>query len=294
MTISRQSAILGFIGAGNMGGAVARNLATKGWTVQVFDPSSAAVAACADAGATGVDSAGDAVAGATHIITSLPTPEILTAEIEKILHSTSSAVIIDVSTIDPTTARALEDKAQSSGRHFIACPLGKGPAQAETGDIPLFVGGDAQVLDELEPLFDDMGSATHRMGGVEAATTFKVLSNLIGMTNLAVLAEGLTLARKAGIADEVFDHALKDTGALSYQQQVRLPWILANDWSPRFGVDLAVKDMRLAVDSAWRWHISVPVGTAALNQLAAASARGMGSEDVVAVAKIVDPTAATK
>lgn len=160
--------------------------------------------------------------------------------------------------------------------------------QAEEGAIPLFVGGDQQAIEELQPIWSRIGERTHRMGTVEAATTFKLVSNLIGMTNLAVLAEGLVLARRAGIDDAVFHAALSDTGGASYQQQIRLPWITADDWAPRFCVDLALKDLRLAVDAALRWGVPVPVGTATANELADASARGWGGEDVVALAKVVD------
>lgn len=290
MKAQRHTSVVGFIGAGNMGGAVARNLARRGWAVQVYDPDSTAVRACSEAGATACTTLEGAVQDATHVVTSLPTPEILRATVEETLavapHGTT---IVDISTIDPDSATALEDRCRDRGARFVAAPLGKGPAQAETGDIPLFVGGDAATLDTLDELFADLGTEAHRMGSVQAATTFKVISNLLGMTNLAVLAEGLAMARRAGIADDVFDAALKQTGAASYQQQVRMPWILDADWSPRFGVDLALKDMRLAIDAAWRWKIALPVGSAAVNQYAAASSRGCGQEDVIAVVKVTEP-----
>lgn len=290
MKAQRHTSVLGFIGAGNMGGAVARNLARRGWAVRVYDPDSSAARACAEAGASAATTLADAVQNATHIVTSLPTPEILRTTVEESLAvAPRGTTIVDISTIDPDSATSLENHCNGRGSTFVAAPLGKGPAQAETGDIPLFVGGDPATLDALEELFADLGTETHRMGSVQAATTFKVISNLLGMTNLAVLAEGLAMARRAGIADDVFDAALTQTGAASYQQHVRMPWILDADWSPRFGVDLALKDMRLAIDAAWRWKIALPVGSAAINQYAAASSRGYGHEDVIAVVKVTEP-----
>ena len=281
---------IGFIGAGNMGGAVARRLASGSWRVRVYDPDPAAVDRCVAAGAVAASDLQDSAREAEVVITSLPTPEILEATIELIVGTVQDgATILDISTVDPNTASRIAERAGAAGVHFVSCTLGKGPAQAEQGDIPLFIGGEAAVVARLQPLLDRMGSALYDMGSVEAATTFKIVSNLIGMTNLAVLVEGYALARRAGIPDETFDQALKDTGGTSYQQQVRLPWIMQRDWSPRFGVDLALKDLRLAVDSACQWKIPVPVGSAALAQLAAASIHGMGSEDVVALAKVVDP-----
>jgi len=134
-----------------------------------------------------------------------------------------------------------------------------------------------------------MGEKTYNFGSVEAATTFKLVSNFIGMANVAILSEGLAIALKAGIAPTAFTEALADTGATSFQSDVRLPWMLDRDWAPRFGVDLAAKDVRLAVESALTWKIPVPVGAAALSQLMSASAHGFGNEDVVAVMKLTGP-----
>jgi 3-hydroxyisobutyrate dehydrogenase len=148
--------------------------------------------------------------------------------------------------------------------------------------------GNGAILGSYR-LLERIGNVIHHLGEVEAATMFKLISNLIGMTNLAVLAEGYVLARRAGIDPDAFAHALRDTGASSYQFEVRLPWIVAGDHWPRFAVDLALKDLRLAVDAAARWGVPTPVGVQGLSQLASASAHGFGDEDVTAMVKVLDP-----
>jgi 3-hydroxyisobutyrate dehydrogenase len=112
---------------------------------------------------------------------------------------------------------------------------------------------------------------------------------MIGMTNLAVLAEGYLLCKRAGVADDIFATALADTGAWSYQADVRLPWMMHGDYEPRFPVTLGLKDVRLAVDMAGQWGLGVPVAAAGMSQLAAAQAHGWGQLDVVAVLKVLDP-----
>lgn len=277
------------IGVGNMGGAVARRLAGA-FDVTVYDPSQDAVARCTTAGARAAADVPGAVDGADVVLTSLPTPELVTSTVDTLAGVLAAGrTIVDISTIDPTTARGLADRCASAGLEFVACALGKMPAFAERGEIPLFVGGDADVVAGLTPLFERMGETTYNFGTVEAATTFKLVSNFIGMTNVAILAEGYALARRAGIDPEVFTAALKDTGAASFQESVRLPWIIEQDFAARFGVDLALKDVRLAVDAANRWGIPVPVGAASLSQLASASEHGYGHEDVVALAKLCEP-----
>lgn len=280
-----------FIGVGKMGGAVARRLATGGYDVRVFDLNDAAVNDCIQVGAVAAASAIDAVAGADVVFTSLPLPEhVLSMWREVAPHLADSAIAVDVSTIDPATARTTAELLEGLGHGFVSCALGKTPAAAENGEIPLFVGGSAQALTQLQPLLDRIGQQTYDFGSPEGAAMFKLISNLIGMTNLAVLAEGYVLARSVDITPEMFAAALKDTGACSFQSDVRLPWIIDNDYTARFGVTLAAKDVRLAVDAAARTGVPTPVAAQGLAQLVAAIAHGYGDEDVIAMAKVLDPS----
>ncbi|SJM64109.1 NAD(P)-dependent oxidoreductase [Gulosibacter sp. 10] len=275
------------IGVGNMGGAVARRLVTGEFDVTVYDPDEAAMDRCVESGATKASSFEEAVRSGDVVLTSLPTTALVLDTVEKIAAELPEGrTVVDISTIDPGTARRAATICEEHGLDFVACALGKTPAHAEQGAIPLFVGGAPDVLDALEPLFERMGEKTYRFDDVEGATAFKLVSNQIGMTNVVTLAEGLAVARGAGISPELFTEALKDTGAVSFQSEVRLPWMLEHDWSSRFGVDLAAKDVGLALDTARAQGLDTPVSTAALEQLRKSSAQGSGREDVVAVAKL--------
>ena len=275
------------IGLGRMGGGLARNLA-RHFDVTVFDLDQAAIDRCVEAGAIAARSAGEAADGAQLVVTSLPLPRHVRAVHRDLLaHLAPDTIVMDTSTVDPATATSV---AELVGRErFVACLLGKGPAQAEAGEVPLFVGGPDAALDALVPVFDRIGATVHRLGTVEAATAFKLVSNLIGMTNLAVLAEGYTLCRTAGVDDAAFASALADTGGWSYQAEVRLPWMMADDFAPRFSVALGLKDLTLALGMAGQWGIPAPVGAAGLSQLASAMAHGHADDDVTAILKVVDP-----
>ena len=287
---------IAFIGVGRMGGGMARRLIAAGHDVTVYDPGPQATAACVAQGAHAAESPSAAVKAARIVFTSLPLPEHLLALYTGPDAVTSDlqpdSVCVDVSTVDPGTARSVADRLAERGIDFVSCPVGKGPAQAAEGTVPLFAGGPADAVDRLRPVLAHLGAPLHYLGGVEAATAFKLISNFIGMTNVAVLAEGYLLGRRAGIDPEALIAALRDTGAGSYQLDVRLPAIIADDHQARFAVDLALKDVRLAIESAARWKIPVPVGGAALQQLAAAAAHGHGTEDVTALVKVLDPTGA--
>jgi 3-hydroxyisobutyrate dehydrogenase len=285
---------IGFIGAGRMGGAVARRLATGGFHVRVYDPDPAAADRCVASGARPARSAADASAGADAVLTSVPLPEhVKDIWGDLATHLPPSAIAVDLSTIDPGTARDVAGRLAARGIAFVSCALGKTPMAAEQGEIPLFVGGPAEAVARLAPVLARIGNRVYDFGTPEAAVTFKLVSNLIGMTNVAVLAEGYVLARRAGIEPELFAAALGDTGARSFQSEVRLPWLIDGDYDARFATGLAAKDVRLAVEAAARWGIATPVAAQGLSQLLSACAHGHAGDDVISVAKVVDPAGTT-
>jgi len=281
--------VFGFIGLGKMGGGLARNLIRSGYAVKVYDLNSTAIEKCVALGGHAANSAFEAAQDVETLFTSLPMP----ADLKKLLLGDSGlykvmkpgATIIDVSTIDPQTARQLADAAYESNLRFLACPLGKGPAQAEEGSEPIFAGGKKEVYEELMPVLQKIGNPVYYVGDVEQSTAFKLLSNLIGMTNLTVLGECLHIGEKAGIQPALLQELLKDTGADSFQLRVRGPWILNNDYAPRFDVNLALKDVRLGVEMANLLNCSSQFCQLAVEQYVKAQHENLGKEDCAAVYK---------
>ena len=284
--------LIGFIGVGAMGGGLARNLIRAGKQVLVFDLNPEAVKRTLEAGSTGKAAAVlQELAAADVVFTSLPLPqhleETMLGENGLLKAMKPGAAYIDVSTIDPQTARKLSDAAEAEDVKFLECPLGKTPAQAETAEEPIFAGGDKNVFEELKPILETIGAPVYYMGEVEAACALKLISNLIGMTNLAVMAEGIRIGEKAGIEPKFLLELLDDTGAKSFQMDVRGPWIAAGDFASRFGLDLALKDVRLGCEMADAWGVAPKTMKVALEYLKAASSAGYGKEDCNAMYKII-------
>jgi 3-hydroxyisobutyrate dehydrogenase len=269
---------------------MARRLLGAGHRLTVYDVRKEAIRPLVEAGAGEASGVPQLAAASRFIFTSLPLPDDVEAVYLGQAGIASSmapgTTCVDVSTIDPFTARRVADGVAAAGGRFVACPVGKGPAQAAEGTVPLFVGGAAGAVEAAQPLLAAIGRPMYVLGDVEQATAFKLLSNLIGMGNVALLAEGFALGLKAGIKPDLLAAALRETGANSYQLEVRLPWIVARDFAPRFSVDLALKDLRLAVDMAARMRASTPLGAAGLEAFVAAAARGLGDEDAAAVFKL--------
>jgi 3-hydroxyisobutyrate dehydrogenase-like beta-hydroxyacid dehydrogenase len=284
--------MFGFIGVGQMGGGLARNLIRAQKTVLVFDLNPEAVQQTLAAGTTGRAAVSvDELATADVVFTSLPLPQHLESVMlgEKGLFAKmrKGATYIDVSTIDPGTARKLSDASEAKGIDFLECPLGKTPAHAEKAEEPIFAGGKKAVFDKMLETLNIIGKPVYYLGEVEAACALKLISNLIGMTNLAVLAEGIRIGEKAGIAPNYLLELLNDTGAKSFQMDVRGPWIAAGDFKSRFGLDLALKDVRLGCEMAEAWGNDAKTMKVALDYLKAGSKAGFGSEDCNAMYKII-------
>jgi 3-hydroxyisobutyrate dehydrogenase-like beta-hydroxyacid dehydrogenase len=283
---------IGFIGVGQMGGGLARNLIRAGRTVLVHDLNPEAVKTTLAAGTTGRAAASlDELAAADVVFTSLPLPQhlesVMLGEKGLLAKMRKGTAYIDVSTIDPGTARKLSDAAAARGIDFLECPLGKTPAHAEKAEEPIFVGGSKAVYEKMLTLLQIVGKPVYYLGEVEASCALKLISNLVGMTNLAVLAEGVRIGEKAGIEPKYLIELLNDTGAKSFQMDVRGPWIAAGDFKSRFGLDLALKDVRLGCEMAKAWGNDAKTMQVALDYLKRGSEAGHGKEDCNAMYKVI-------
>ena len=284
--------LFGFIGVGKMGGGLARNLIRAGKDVVVFDIRPEAVQKTLEAGTTGRAAKNiKELADADVVLTSLPLPTdvegIMLGEEGLLNAMKAGSTYIDVSTIDPQTARRLSDAAEARGIDFLECPLGKNPPAAEKGEEPIFVGGKKEVYERMKDVLDTIGSGIYYMGEVEASAAFKLISNLIGMTNVAVFAEGIRIGEKAGIEPALLVKLLGDTGAKSFQLDLRGPWIANGDFENRFGLDLALKDVRLGCEMADEWGNDAKTMKVALDYFKKATAEGLGKEDCNAIYKII-------
>jgi 3-hydroxyisobutyrate dehydrogenase-like beta-hydroxyacid dehydrogenase len=282
---------IGFIGVGLMGGPLARNLIRAGKDVLVFDLSEEATQRTLAAGASGKGAKDiDEISACDLLFTSLPLPrhvqDVMSGANGLYGKMKNGSIHVELSTIDPQTAEGLAAEAHGKGVAYIQCTLGKTPAHAEKAEEPMFIGGDKTLVDKLMDIFTIIG-LPYYVGSIAASCAVKPISNMIGMTNLAVLAEGLRVGEKAGLDKKLLLELLTDTGARSFQMDVRGPWIAAADFNPRFGLDLALKDVRLGLEMARGWQLDMKAMEAALAYYKEASASGHGKEDCNAVYKII-------
>jgi 3-hydroxyisobutyrate dehydrogenase len=281
----------GFIGAGRMGGAIARRIAgDPAWDVVVYDPSAEALRRFVGSRARAAATPRELVEQCTYVVSSLPLPE----DVDRLYSAAGIAgalraehVVVDLSTIDPYTGRRAAGAVEASGAAFVASPLGMGPRQAADGTLPLYLGGERKALERAAPLLDAIAKKQYVVGGVEQAYAAKLAINYVSMSNLAVLLEGFGIGVAAGLDPELLCTLMQDGGARSFQSDVRLPWVIAGDFAPRFGIDLAHKDMRLAIDLAARYQAPAATGAAALQHFSSAQRSGFGASDIGALWQVV-------
>jgi 3-hydroxyisobutyrate dehydrogenase-like beta-hydroxyacid dehydrogenase len=280
---------IGFIGLGKMGSGLAKNLIRAGYDVLLFDINPEAVDAVLKVGGSYAPSPKEMALHADVIFTSLPLPKHLLQLIieEELLNiMKAGSLLIDVSTIDPKTARIIADMAEKQSIQFLACPLGKGPAQANDGTEPIFVGGKREVYESYKDLLEKVGNPVSYLGDVEQSTAFKLISNMVGMANLAVLSEGIKLAIQSGIDISQFKELMHETGADSAQLHLRGPLILKDDYQPRFSVNLAEKDVRLGIEMAESLMYKAEFSKLALNYLQKAQTFDLGNKDAAAIYQV--------
>lgn len=282
---------IGYIGLGLMGGPLARNLIRAGKEVLIYDLSKEAIERTLMAGVSARVAHPEDMGDCDVIFTSLPLPinvrEVMMCGTGPLNKMKKGSVYIDVSTIDPSTAEEIEAYANQRGIGFIAAPLGKGPAQAEKAEEGIFVGGDKDSYEKVLPLLEIVGSPICYLGGVKQAYAFKLITNMIGMTTLAVVSEGVHMAKQAGIDLTQFLHCVCETGGNSHQMQTRGPWIVANDFKNRFGVSLALKDVKLGCEMAGTWGYTARFAELAKEYYGKADQAGLGKEDCCAVYKVL-------
>lgn len=263
---------IGFIGLGNMGAPMARNLLKAGHEVAGFDVMAAALDAVP--GARRAATAAEAASGADAVITMLPaSTHVRDAWLGAgglMGASRADALLIDCSTIDVTTARDVA--AASGGRDFLDAPVSGGVMGAEAATLTFMVGGSEPGFARARPILEAMGRAIVHCGAAGAGQAAKLCNNMMLAATMAVTCEAFVLAEKLGLSHQaLFDVASKSSAqswALTTYCPVPgpVPGSPANrDYRPGFSAALMLKDLGLAQQSAKDAGAVTPFGTHALD-----------------------------
>jgi 3-hydroxyisobutyrate dehydrogenase len=289
---------IAFIGLGNMGGPMAGNLLKAGHAVAGYDLSEAALAHLAEQGGRRAASLADAVAGAEVVVTMLPAGPHVRASYggkEGIVAAAGpGALLIDCSTIDVASARAVAGEAKAAGLAMIDAPVSGGTGGAAAGTLTFMVGGEDAAVARARPILEAMGRTIVHCGGAGTGQAAKICNNMILGITMTAVSEAFVLAEKLGLdAQKLFDVSSKSSGqcwSLTSYCPVPgpVPSSPANrDYAPGFTVDMMLKDLKLAQEAAQGSSAATPLGAAATALYQILSASGLGGKDFSAIIKLL-------
>lgn len=289
---------IGFIGLGNMGGPMARNLLKSGHRLRAFDLSSAAREAAAAAGATLVDRAGDAAMDAEAIVTMLPAGEhvrrVYLDDGGLLARAARGTLMIDCSTIDVAAARQVHDAAAQQGMDFVDAPVSGGVSGAAAGTLTFMCGGGEGAFTRAKPILEKMGKNIFHAGGPGNGQAAKICNNMLLGISMIGVCEAFVLAEKLGLDHQtlynISSTASGQCWSLTSYCPVPgpVPASPANrNYQAGFTAAMMLKDLKLAQSAAAASGAATPLGANAAALYALFDAAGEGGTDFSAIVKML-------
>ncbi|XOV90044.1 MAG: 3-hydroxyisobutyrate dehydrogenase [Pseudomonadota bacterium] len=291
---------IGFIGLGNMGGPMATNLVKAGHQVTAFDVVPALLEKAGSAGVKPAPSAAEAVRSADLVLSMLPASAhvagLYLGEEGLLQHIREGALIIDCSTIAPATAREVAGAAASAGFTMLDAPVSGGVGGAVAGTLTFIVGGPAAGVERARPLLAQMGKNIFHAGDAGAGQVAKICNNMLLSVLMTGTAEALELGVRNGLDPSVLSEIMRKSSGGNWALEVYNPYPgvmenvpAANDYEGGFLVDLMIKDLGLAMESALSQGATTPLGSLVRNLYLAHRRQGNGRKDFSSIQQMFDP-----
>jgi 2-hydroxy-3-oxopropionate reductase len=274
---------IGFIGLGIMGKPMARNLLKKGYSLKVCDISRAPVAELVADGATAAASAREVAEASDIVITMLPnTPEVEQAVLGPggvLEGGRPGLLLIDMSSIAPLASQAISARVSQKGIIMLDAPVSGGEPKAIEGTLAIMVGGPVKAFEEAKPILGVMGSSVTHVGEIGSGNVAKLANQIIVALNIAAMSEAMVLAVKAGVSPEKVFQAIRGGLAGSTVLEAKMPLVLKGHFKPGFRMELHIKDLRNALDTAHDLAVPLPLTSGVMEILQALRADGHQKED---------------
>ncbi|MGX9935541.1 NAD(P)-dependent oxidoreductase [Advenella kashmirensis] len=243
---------LGFIGLGSMGKPMVQNLVRAGYAVAVHDANAQAAAQMTDEPIRVMTTPALVAEHASIIITMLPTSviveQVLTGPDGVFAAMRPGTIIIEMSSGVPAMTKALAAEAQERNAQLVDAPVSGGVTRAQSGDLSIMYGGSDEILKQIEPVLQAMGSSVARTGDVGTAHAMKALNNLVSAGGFLIGMEALLLGKQCGLDPEVMVDILNaSTGMNNSTQKKFKQFVLSGKYNAGFGLELMVKDLGIAL-----------------------------------------------
>ena len=280
------------IGMGQMGSNMASRLGEAQFDVMGYDIAESVRKNLSERGVKMGDGLAETLSGRSIVLTSLPDPKAVksawlgTSGIAALAEPNS--LIIELSTIDPTTMKTVAAAALENGHAVLDCPVSGSPNEAGSGKLVLLVGGEEDAVQRGEPLFDLLGQTWKHTGPVGTAKVVKIVNNMMSMGNVLVAAEAFSLGVAAGVKPQKLFDVISVSGGRSHHFTKRFPNALKGDFSPGFKMELGEKDLSLGIDLGRANNLPTPTASIVREMYAMALAEGFRGQDIVALLAMYD------
>ena len=285
---------IAFIGLGNMGAPMARNLLKAGHSLNLFDLNKDILAELAALGGHISTSPREAAQGTELVITMLPAAahvrSVWLGEDGVLAGIAKGVPAVDCSTIDPQTARDVAAAAAKQGVQMADAPVSGGTGGAQAGTLTFMVGAPQALFDTLHPVLAQMGRNIVHCGDVGTGQVAKICNNLLLGISMVGVSEAMALGAALGIDSEVLAGVINSSTGRCWSSEVYNPWPGIVETAPAsrgytggFGAELMLKDLGLATEAARQAHQPVVMGAVAQQLYQAMSLRGEGGKDFSAI-----------
>jgi 2-hydroxy-3-oxopropionate reductase len=253
---------IGFIGLGIMGKPMAKNLLKAGKALVVYDIVDSAVSEFVSAGAERGASPAAVTAAASLVITMLPNSphvrEVVCGKDGILSAVRPGQIVADMSSIAPLVSRELCGLLEAKGAEMLDAPVSGGQEKAEKGTLAIMVGGKEEVYGKVKDILDLMGKSNY-VAGIGAGQIAKLVNQTLVGINIAAVAEGMSLAQKAGVNPEKVFNAIRSGLAGSQCLEDKAPRMFEGRYDPGFRINLHIKDLGNVQETGRALHLSMPL-----------------------------------
>ncbi|MGO9316663.1 MAG: 2-hydroxy-3-oxopropionate reductase [Terracidiphilus sp.] len=274
---------IGFIGLGIMGKPMAKNLLKAGHKLVVYDIVDASMSELVEAGAAAGESPRDVASRNELIITMLPnSPHVKEAVLGKngvIEGAKPGSVLVDMSSIAPLVSREVAAALAVKGIEMLDAPVSGGEPKAIDGTLAIMAGGKEAVFEKVKDVLLKMGASAVLCGEIGAGNVTKLANQIIVALNIAAMSEAFVLATKSGVDPERVFNAIKGGLAGSTVLSAKAPMVLEGNYKPGFRIELHIKDLQNALDTAHETGVPIPLTSQVMEMMQALKVNGKQAED---------------
>lgn len=284
--------MIGFIGVGRMGGAMAQRLLDAGHELAVYDPSEVALAPLVARGAQRCSSPAEVASRTTIVLASVPTPPILRATVlgeHGVLAGSSVKYFVDLSTSGPAAAAAVAAALTARGICALDAPVSGGVSGARSGKLALMVSGPRAGFDHVEPVLMNFGKLFFVGEQAGLGQTLKLANNLMSAAAIAITAEAMCMGVKAGLDPNVMLQVLNASSGRNTATEDKFPrCVVTRRFDFGFATALSFKDVRLCLEEAEALGVPMVVGTAVRQMLSITNNLFGPDSDCTEIARTVE------